>query len=413
MGLPSWELPEAGAQVTIDGQLVTVVAVTPTVSGAELIFTRSDGSLDRASLDTADLAGAHVPVNDAGGHPERALTGLWGRWMQYAVPRIRSAVLATRPLRPFAHQDEAVFTHMLAQPRLRFLLADEPGTGKTIMTGMYLAEGTRRGLVPGRTVIVVPAHLVEKWRRDLRRLLRRSSADRLTAELARDPKDLDPRVDVWVVSRGPVHLQQRRPPQGRRRPRVLVARGVRRGAPADSDLAVPRRRPRASRPHPPPAAAHRHPAPRQGALLPRPAEPARPDALPLGPAADRLRHRAATQHPVVPAPDEGGPEGPRGHNRCSRPGTPRPSRSTLTGQRGGRLRGGHGLRRRLVRRERHPGPLDLRQARRLVARRGQSQPSAAARRRSGAGQRPHRRARRPTSSSAPTALDGESAVRGR
>lgn len=192
-------MPEPGVQVTIDGQLVTVVAVTPTVSGAELIFTRSDGSLDRASLDAADLAGAHVPVNDAGGHPERALTGLWGRWMQHAVPRIRSAVLATRPLKPFAHQDEAVFTHMLAQPRLRFLLADEPGTGKTIMTGMYLAEGTRRGLIPGRTVIIVPAHLVEKWRRDLRRYFA-IEADRLTAELARDPKELDPRVSVWVVS---------------------------------------------------------------------------------------------------------------------------------------------------------------------------------------------------------------------
>jgi superfamily II DNA or RNA helicase len=192
-------LPEPGTQVTVDGQLVTVLAATPTLSGAELIFTRSDGSLDRASLDAADLARARVPVNDAGGHPERALTGLWGRWMQYAVPRIRSAVLATRPLKPFAHQDEAVFTHMLAQPRLRFLLADEPGTGKTIMTGMYLAEGTRRGLIPGRTVIVVPAHLVEKWRRDLRRYFA-IDADRLTPELARDPKELDPRVSVWVVS---------------------------------------------------------------------------------------------------------------------------------------------------------------------------------------------------------------------
>jgi hypothetical protein len=69
--------------------------------------------------------------------------------MQYAVPRIRSAVLATRPLQPYAHQDEAVFARMLAQPRLRFLLADEPGTGKTVMTGMYLAEATRRGPDPG------------------------------------------------------------------------------------------------------------------------------------------------------------------------------------------------------------------------------------------------------------------------
>lgn len=192
-------VPEPGTQVMVDGQLVTVLAATPTVVGADLVFRRGDGSLGEASLEAADLSRAHVPVNDAGGDPERALTGLWGRWMQYAVPRIRSAVLATRPLRPFAHQDEAVFTHMLAQPRLRFLLADEPGTGKTIMTAMYLAEGTRRGLIPGRTAIVVPAHLVEKWRRDLRRYFA-IDADRLTPELARDPKDLDPRVNVWIVS---------------------------------------------------------------------------------------------------------------------------------------------------------------------------------------------------------------------
>lgn len=192
-------VPEVGVQLAIDGQLVTILAATPTLSGADLVFRRGDGSLGEASLDEVDLRRALVPVNDAGGHPERALTALWGRWMQYAVPRIRSAVLATRPLRPYAHQDEAVFTHMLAQPRLRFLLADEPGTGKTIMTGMYLAEGTRRGLIPGRTIIVVPAHLVEKWRRDLRRYFA-IEADRLTPELARDPKDLDPRVNVWVVS---------------------------------------------------------------------------------------------------------------------------------------------------------------------------------------------------------------------
>ena len=192
-------LPEAGTQVVVDGQLVTVVAAIPTVDGAELVFRNGDGALGEATLNADDLRRTEVSANDAGGQPDVALAGLWGRWMQYAVPRIRSAVLATRPLRPFAHQDEAVFTHMLAQPRLRFLLADEPGTGKTIMTGMYLAEGVRRGLIPGRSVIVVPAHLVEKWRRDLRRYFA-IEADRLTPELARDPKDLDPRVSVWVVS---------------------------------------------------------------------------------------------------------------------------------------------------------------------------------------------------------------------
>jgi superfamily II DNA or RNA helicase len=114
-------------------------------------------------------------------------------------PRIRSAVLATRPLRAYAHQDAAVFGAMLKQPRLRFLLADEPGTGKTIMTGMYLVEGRRRGLVPGKTVIVVPAHLVPKWIRDLRRLFG-VEAKQITTEIGREPEDLRPDVDVWVVS---------------------------------------------------------------------------------------------------------------------------------------------------------------------------------------------------------------------
>jgi len=192
-------LPEPGAQIRLDGNLVTVVAATATVSGADLVIRRGDGTLADAVLTRAELDQGSVPENDGLGDASKALAGLWARWMQHAIPRIRSAVLATRPLQPFAHQDEAVFTHMLPQPRLRYLLADEPGTGKTIMSGMYLAEGTRRGLLPGRAVIVVPAHLVEKWRRDLFRYFA-IDARRLTPEIARDPAELDPRYQVWVVS---------------------------------------------------------------------------------------------------------------------------------------------------------------------------------------------------------------------
>ena len=65
--------------------------------------------------------------------------------MRWAIPWMRSAVLATRPIRPFPHQDDAVFGVMLSQPRLRFLLADKPGTGKTLMTGMYLLKDAGAG----------------------------------------------------------------------------------------------------------------------------------------------------------------------------------------------------------------------------------------------------------------------------
>ena len=194
------ELPEKGRQVRIDGGLVTVRDAELTGDGSvELFVVDANGAPQRLILLIDQLASAMVPTNDRGGDAQRALTALWGRWMQHAVPRIRSAVLATRPLRPYAHQDEAVHGHMLGQPRLRFLLGDEPGTGKTIMAGMYLTEGRRQGLVSGRAVVIAPAHLVTKWERDLRRLFG-VEAKRITTEIAADPADLDPRYDTWVVS---------------------------------------------------------------------------------------------------------------------------------------------------------------------------------------------------------------------
>lgn len=196
----SIELPTKGQQIRIDGALVVVRDAERVADDTiELLVVDPAGQPQRILLTTDRLAGALIPVNDRGGDPQRALTGLWGRWMQHAVPRIRSAVLATRPLRPYAHQDEAVHGHMLGQPRLRFLLGDEPGTGKTIMAGMYLTEGRRLGLITGRVAIIVPAHLVTKWERDLRRLFG-VEARRITAALASDPADLDPRYDTWVVS---------------------------------------------------------------------------------------------------------------------------------------------------------------------------------------------------------------------
>lgn len=194
------DLPSKGRQLRHAGALVTIRDADWAADGAVELFVIDDhGHPQRILLSPSQLEAGLVSSNDRGGNPERALTGLWGRWMQHAVPRIRSAVLATRPLKPYAHQDEAVHGNMLAQPRLRFLLGDEPGTGKTIMAGMYLTEGRRQGLIQGRTIIVVPAHLVTKWERDMRRLFG-VQVKIVTPALAADPADLDPRYDTWVVS---------------------------------------------------------------------------------------------------------------------------------------------------------------------------------------------------------------------
>ena len=47
---------------------------------------------------------------------------------------------------PLPHQLEAVYDYFLKQPRIRFLLADDPGAGKTIMAGLLLKELKVRGL---------------------------------------------------------------------------------------------------------------------------------------------------------------------------------------------------------------------------------------------------------------------------
>lgn len=161
------ELPKRGHRLRLDGDLVTVETATAGEEGVDLIVRGPNGVLMDRTMSWEQLAVAGVVENDGHGDPSKALAGLWGRWMQYASPRLRSAALATRPLKQFAHQDEAVFDHMLPQPRLRFLLADEPGTGKTIMTGMYLVEARRRGLIPGPSIIVAPAHLIQKWQDEL------------------------------------------------------------------------------------------------------------------------------------------------------------------------------------------------------------------------------------------------------
>lgn len=190
--------PRPGERFLVGGTVVTVESCRRTASGFDLIIRGADGLQDWSASDE-DIDRARIPANDGRGSSREGLAGLWGQWMQYASPRLRSGALATRPLRPFHHQDEAVFDAMLSQPRLRFLLADEPGTGKTIMTGMYLAEARRRGLIPGRSVVIVPAHLVQKWLEELEDFFG-IVGRRLTPEIARDPYDLHPSIDVWVAS---------------------------------------------------------------------------------------------------------------------------------------------------------------------------------------------------------------------
>jgi len=68
---------------------------------------------------------------------------------------------------PLPHQIDAVYHHILPNPRIRFLIADDPGAGKTIMAGLLLKELKYRGLVE-RVLIVAPGHLKDQWTREMK-----------------------------------------------------------------------------------------------------------------------------------------------------------------------------------------------------------------------------------------------------
>ena len=68
---------------------------------------------------------------------------------------------------PLPHQLEAVYDYLLKLARVRFLLADDAGAGKTIMAGLLIRELQLRGLAE-RILIVGPANLAFQWQRELK-----------------------------------------------------------------------------------------------------------------------------------------------------------------------------------------------------------------------------------------------------
>lgn len=166
-------------------------------SGWRLYVSLPDGSVRPVDLKPEEAAAAEVLDADGGGDSAGVLGGLWTEWMRSASLRTSSAILASSPLRPYVHQTNAVYGAMLPQPRLRFLLADEPGTGKTIMAGMYLREMQRLGLI-NRALVVAPAHLVTKWQGDFERFFG-GGLRRITSQTIHEGALSAPH-DFWIVS---------------------------------------------------------------------------------------------------------------------------------------------------------------------------------------------------------------------
>lgn len=163
--------PDARVEGVEAGQTVTVVRVKRVgTDSIKLYFERADGSLSERMLFRSDEG--KLSLEEAG-----------RSWSLDADPddfklaaealRIRLAhlfdpmmAIHTSNVDPLPHQITAVYEAMLPRQPLRFLLADDPGAGKTIMAGLLMRELMVRGDLE-RCLVVVPGGLVEQWQDEL------------------------------------------------------------------------------------------------------------------------------------------------------------------------------------------------------------------------------------------------------
>ncbi|MFG1886016.1 helicase-related protein [Micromonospora sp. NPDC049102] len=193
---------EQGQRVRVNAagmpEFATVrMALPGAAAGDWTLFLVDDaGKLFELSVSEGEQEKVRTLVPDGRADSARVLAGMWTRWMTAAATNAESSAIASTQLRPYAHQTTAVYGAMLAQPLLRFLLADEPGTGKTIMAGLYLREMQRLGLVK-RAIVVCPAALTSKWVDDFSRFFG-GGLRHLTSHTVRE--GAVGANDVWVVS---------------------------------------------------------------------------------------------------------------------------------------------------------------------------------------------------------------------
>jgi superfamily II DNA or RNA helicase len=101
------------------------------------------------------------------GDPQRFRLGIEALRLALAYEYDPYFSLSIARVDPLPHQLEAVYDYFMKLPRIRFLLADDPGAGKTIMAGLLLKELKIRGLIK-RTLIVTPANLSFQWQREMK-----------------------------------------------------------------------------------------------------------------------------------------------------------------------------------------------------------------------------------------------------
>ena len=161
-------LPLVGLEPSV---VATVAAVVPIGEGAVTVFYRTPEGTTKERLlgraDEANLSAATVerPWSFDGDGAAFQLT-CEAKRIDLAFLFDPMMAVHTSNVDPLPHQITAVYESMLPRQPLRFVLADDPGAGKTIMAGLYIRELVMRADAH-RILIVAPGSLVEQWRDEL------------------------------------------------------------------------------------------------------------------------------------------------------------------------------------------------------------------------------------------------------
>ena len=149
-------------------QVITPVRIGP--DSVQLIYKQPDGTiretlLDRGREDSIAVATAESPWS-FDGDGEAFKLAVEAKRIDLAFLFDPMMAVHTSNVEPLPHQITAVYESMLPRQPLRFVLADDPGAGKTIMAGLYIRELIMRADAR-RILIVAPGGLVDQWRDEM------------------------------------------------------------------------------------------------------------------------------------------------------------------------------------------------------------------------------------------------------
>lgn len=152
-------------------KVITIQAIAPiNDSSVNVFYTLSDGSVKSRLITATDAANLRIAEKEIPfsfkGNAEEFKLALEAKRIELAYLFDPMMAVHSANIEPLPHQISAVYEIMLNKRPLRFVLADDPGAGKTIMAGLLIRELIIRA-DSHRILVVAPGSLVEQWREEL------------------------------------------------------------------------------------------------------------------------------------------------------------------------------------------------------------------------------------------------------